>query len=39
MKSFLVGALATIGTILGTIGTSACVIAIFDEPEMPDSLQ
>lgn len=38
MKKLLVSALVAIGTAIGTIGTSACFIAFFDEPECPESL-
>lgn len=38
MKKLLVAALASIGTIIGAIGTSACLAILFDEPDMPDSL-
>lgn len=38
MKKILGIALAAIGTIVGTVATSGCVWALFDEPEMPESL-
>lgn len=38
MKKLLVSALVAIGTAIGTIGTGACIVLMFDEPEMPESL-
>ncbi len=38
MKKTLAIALSAIGAVLGTIATSGCLFAIFDEPEMPKSL-
>lgn len=38
MKKILGIALAVIGTIVGTVATSGCFFALFDEPEMPESL-
>mgnify|MGYP004468568421 CR=1 FL=1 len=38
MKNLLIPALAAIGSIFGAIGTSACIVVLFDEPEMPESL-
>lgn len=38
MKKLLGIALAAIGTIVGTIATSGCLFLMFDEPEMPESL-
>lgn len=38
MKKALAIALSAIGAVLGTIATSGCLFAIFDEPEMPKSL-
>lgn len=38
MKKLLVSALVAIATAIGTIGTSACFLLCFDEPEMPESL-
>lgn len=38
MKKFLSIALAAIGAIIGTVGTSGCFAVLFDEPEMPASL-
>lgn len=38
MKNLLIPALAAIGSIFGAIGTSACIVIFFDEPEMPESL-
>lgn len=39
MKKVLATALTAIATIIGTVATSACVMVIFDEPEMPDTLE
>lgn len=38
MKKLLVSALIAIGTAIGTIGTAGCAFALFDEPEVPESL-
>ena len=38
MKKFIAAALTAIATVIGTVATSACIIAILDEPEMPESL-
>ena len=38
MKKFIAAALTAIATVVGTIATSACVIVLLDEPEMPESL-
>ena len=38
MKKVLAIALSAVGAILGTVATSGCVFALFDEPEMPKSL-
>lgn len=38
MKKLLVSALVAIGTAIGTIGTTGCLMLFFDEPEMPESL-
>lgn len=38
MKKFLSVALAAIGAVIGTVGTSGCFVLLLDEPEMPDSL-
>ncbi len=38
MKKTLAFALSAIGTILGTVATTGCFLALFDEPEMPRSL-
>lgn len=38
MKKALAIALSAIGAVLGTIATSGCILALFDEPEMPRSL-
>ena len=38
MKKLLVSALIAIGTAIGTIGSSGCIFACFDEPDMPESL-
>lgn len=39
MKKVLAAALTAIATVIGTVATSACAWVIFDEPEMPDSLE
>lgn len=39
MKKVLAAALTAIATVIGTVATSACIIVIFDEPEMPDTLE
>lgn len=38
MKKVFSIALAAIGAFIGTVATSGCVLALFDEPEMPKSL-
>ena len=38
MKKALAITLSAIGVVLGTVATSGCIFAIFDEPEMPRSL-
>lgn len=38
MKKFLSIALAAIGAVVGTVASSGCVLALLDEPEMPNSL-
>ena len=38
MKKALAIALAAIGAIIGTVATTGCILALFDEPEMPRSL-
>lgn len=38
MKKVLAIALSAVGAILGTVATSGCLLALFDEPEMPRSL-
>ena len=38
MKKTLAFALSAIGTILGTVATTGCVVVLLDEPEMPKSL-
>ncbi len=38
MKKLVGIALATIGGILGTIGTTGCIVFMFDEPVYPESL-
>lgn len=38
MKKFIGLALAAIGGIIGSIGTSACLFVVFDEPVYPESL-
>lgn len=38
MKKALAIALSAVGTVLGTVATTGCVFALFDEPEMPKSL-
>ena len=38
MKKALAIALSAVGAVLGTIATSGCILALFDEPEMPRSL-
>lgn len=35
---FLAGALAAIGAFVAATSTMGCLIAIIDEPEMPESL-
>lgn len=34
MKKVLAAVLATVGAIAATLGTSACLLLCFDEPEM-----
>ncbi len=38
MKKALAIALSAIGAVLGTVATSGCIFALFDEPEMSRSL-
>lgn len=38
MKKFIAAALTAIATIIGTVATSGCILALLDEPEMPESL-
>ena len=38
MKALLVSAVAAVGALFATVGTSACPIAWIDEPEMPKCL-
>ena len=38
MKKALAITLSAIGAVLGTVATSGCIFAIFDEPEMPESM-
>ncbi len=38
MKKALAIALSAIGAIIGTVATTGCILALFDEPEMPRSL-
>lgn len=38
MKKLLVSALIAIGTAIGTLGTTGCLYIVFDEPDMPESL-
>lgn len=38
MKKFLAMALAAIGVIAAGAASAACVVLIFDEPEMPKSM-
>ncbi len=38
MKKLLVSALVAIGSAIGTAATMGCIIFMFDEPEMPESL-
>lgn len=39
MKNLFISALVALGTIVGTVATSACAFLMFDEPEMPESLK
>lgn len=38
MKKFLAMALAAIGVIAAGAASAACVVLVFDEPEMPKSM-
>ena len=38
MKKLFGVALAVVGTIIGSVATSGCFFVLFDEPEMPESL-
>ena len=38
MKKFIAAALTAIATVVGTVATSACLLVLLDEPEMPESL-
>lgn len=38
MKKALAIALSAIGAIIGTVATTGCILALFDEPEIPRSL-
>lgn len=38
MKNLLIPALAMIGSIFGTMSANFCLVGMFDEPEMPESL-
>ena len=38
MKKIFAAALTSIAAVIGTVATGACVIVLFDEPEMPESL-
>lgn len=38
MKKTLAFALSAVGAFLGTVATTGCFLALFDEPEMPRSL-
>lgn len=35
---FVIGLLATVGSFLATLGSSACIVIWMDEPECPASL-
>ncbi len=39
MKKILAVVLAAVGTIVGTVATSGCILLMFDEPEMPETLE
>ncbi len=39
MKKVLATILTAVAAVIGTAATSACIVVLFDEPEMPDSLK